>query len=171
MDLTDNTQYQILRQCPHCGPVLDVGTKVDLRIRISHALGVKYAVCVNLGIKVILILAKLTVKIGCGSQHALVGSRCGDGSCIHECHGRNLAILELASLSVREVSGRMTDTERIVCRRVSCAKARSAECGLHHGTGLKDGRCTAVSDQLHVNRHGSGIYAQGKLVRTNVLTL
>ena len=171
MDLADNAEHQVLRQRAHCRPVLDVRTKVDLCVRICHALGIKYAVRVNLGIEMIFVLAELTVEIGRRRQHALVCSRCRDGSCIHEGHGRDLTVLKLASLSVREVSGGVTDGECIVCRRVAGAKARSAEGRLHHGARLKDRCGAAVSDQLHVNRHGSGIDTQGELIRADVLAL
>ena len=159
MDFADNLQNQVLGKRTHSGPVLDIGSEVDVYGRIRYTLGVKYAVCVNLAVKVILIMVEITVKFGSRCQYALVCCGCGYGSCIHKSNGSNLTALQLGTFTVREVSGRMTDTEGVVGGCIACAEAGTAECCLHNRTGFQNSCCTTVPDKFHVYRHGSGIYA------------
>ena len=171
MDLADNLQHEIFRKRTHRRPVLDVGAELDLHIGIGNAVGVKHAVRVNIAVKMILVFSKLSVEVRRGSQHALVRRSGCDRPRIHQRNRRNLTVLELASLSVREVSCRVADAEGIVCRCVSCAEARAAECRLHNCTCLQNRSRTAVSDKLHVNRHGRRVYAQRKTVRADIASL
>ncbi len=159
MNLADYLENQVLRQRTHLRPVLDIGAKLYLHIRVSHALGVKDAVCINLAVEMIFILSDLPVKVRSRCQHSPIGSRSRNGTGIHQRNRRNLAVLELAALTVGEVPGGVADTESIVCRGITCTEAWSAESCLHDGACLHDGGGTAVSDQLHVYRHGSRIYA------------
>ena len=47
---------------------------------------------------------------------------------IHQRDGCDLAAGRLGTLTVGEVSGGVTDTERIVCGSIACTEARTAEC-------------------------------------------
>ena len=109
MDLRYNFQHKIICQCRHLRPVFDVWSKLDLNRRICHALGIKDTVLINICIKVIFVFAKFTVKFCCRCQNTLICRSCCNGTCIHQCNGRNLTILQLGALTVREVSCRMTD--------------------------------------------------------------
>ncbi len=159
MDLTHHLQNQILRQSPHLRPVLDIGPQLNLRIRICHSPGIKHTVGINFAVKMIPIFSKLPVELRGRRQHAPIGGGGGNGTGVHQRHGRNLAVLELASLTVGEIPGGMPDTERIVGRCIPGAEAGAAECRLHNGTGLHNGRRAAISHQFHVHRHGCGIHA------------
>ena len=65
----------------------------------------------------------------------------------------------------------MADAERIIRGCVPSAEARSAERSLHHRTGLHQRRAAAVFHQLHINRHGSGVYTQSKSIRADIFPL
>ena len=118
----------------------------------------------------VLVFSQLTVKIRGRRQNASVGC-CGcNGTGIHESHGGNLSVLQLASLPVREVSGGMADTEGIVGRRIPGSEAGAAEGRLHHCAGLQDGCRTAVADQLHIHGHGRRVNAQSKSARADAFT-
>ncbi len=159
VNLRHHPQNQIFRQCPHNRPVLDVRAKLNLHTLIRHALGIKDAVFVNISVKMIFIVADLSIKFGSRRKHTFVCRRRRNGSGIHERHGRNLTVLQLRALPVGEVSCGMPDAERIVCRRITRAEAWPAKCRFQHGACLQDCRRTAVFNQFHVNRHGCRIYA------------
>ncbi len=144
MDLTDHPQHQILRQLSHLRPVLDVGAQHNLRLRICHAVRVKYSVGINIAVKMIFVSADIAVKLRGRGQHTLVSSSGRNGTGIHQCYGRNLAALQLGPLPVGEIPCRVADTEGIVGRGIPCAEARSAESGLHYRAGLQDGSGAAV---------------------------
>ena len=65
----------------------------------------------------------------------------------------------------------MAEAESIVGRSIPCTEARAAESGLHHRAGLQDSGGAAVFNQFHIYRHGGRIYAQGKAVAADVLSL
>ena len=159
MDLGYHAKHQIFRKLGHCRPVLDIGTELDLHGRISHTVRIKDTVGINIGIKVILVFSDDTVKLGSSGKHAFVCRRSRNGTGIHKGNGSDLSALQLGALSVREVSGGMADTERIVCGRIACAEAGSAEGCLHYCPCLQKRCRTTVLNKLHINRHGSRIYA------------
>ena len=136
MNLRYHTQNQIFRKLCHCRPVFNVRTKLYFHFRICHSLGVKYSVCINISIKVILVFMNRSIKFcGCCKNTLVRCSSC-NRACIHQCYRRNLTILQLGTFSVREVSGRVTDTECIVCRSITSTKAGTTECCLHNRTGF-----------------------------------
>ena len=151
MDLGNHFQHQVFCQCRHLWPVLDVRTKLDLYRWICHALAVKDTVCINAAVKEILRIGKVFIHIGCCRQISLVGCGCCNGTCIHQCYGSDLSALQLASLTVREVSGRMTDGKCIIGRCISCTKTWSAECSLHNGTCFNQVCQTSVFRQFHID--------------------
>ena len=159
MDFGNHLKHHVFRKAAHRRPILDIGPEMDFHIRICHALGIKYTILIDFGIKVVFIFTKGPVEFGSGCEDTFVcGCGC-DGTGIHECDGCDLAVLQLASFPVGEVSCGMADTEAVVGRRISCTEAGSAESGLHDSAGLQDGGRTAVFNQFHINRHGSRIYA------------
>ncbi len=171
MNLRHHTQHQILRQCTHLRPVLDIRSKLDLHGFVRHAFGIKYSVGINIAVKMIFIFSDLSVKVRRRRQNAFIRRRSRDGTGIHQRHRRDLAALQLGALPVREVSRGVTDTERIVCRRIARAEAGPAECRFHHSAGLQNIRCLPVSDQFHINGHGCRIYAERKALRSDIAAL
>ena len=159
MDLGYDFQYHIFCQRCHFRPVFDVRTKLDLLIRICHALAVEYTVCVNRAVEVIFWIAEIYVHIGSRSQVSFVCCSSCDGTCIHQCYGRNLAILQFASFTVREVTCRVTDTQGIVCRCITCSETWSAECCLHDRTCCHQICQSAVSCQFYIDRSTCRVYA------------
>ena len=107
----------------------------------------------------VFIFSEVSVKLRGRGQHTLVGRGCRDGTGVHQGDGSDLSALQLASLSVREVSGGMADAEGVVCRGISRTEAGTAEGRLHDCARLQDRCRRSVFDQLHVNGHGSRIYA------------
>ncbi len=81
----------------------------------------------------------------------------------------NLAILDFGTFAVREVSGRMTDTECIICRSIPCTKARSAKSSLHNSSRFKKSCQNAILSQFHINRSTCRIYTQCEGICTNAL--
>ena len=152
MNLGYNLQHQILCKCRHLWPILDVRSKLNLNRRISHTLAVKYAVCINILIKEILLSSVFACEVLCRGQKALVRCSGCNGTCIHKCNGRNLTVLDFGAFTVREVSCSMTDTECIICRSITSAKARSAECSFYNCTCLKKVCQNTVFSQFHINR-------------------
>ena len=109
-------------------------------------------------------------KLRRGSQISLIRCCRRDGTGIHQRYGRNLTILDLGTFTVREVSGGMTDGERIVRRSVSCAEARSTKRSLDHGSCLHQICQSSVSRQFHVNRCAGRIYTQSKCVISDTVS-
>ena len=83
-----------------------------------------------------------------GCQETFVCCCCCDRSCIHKCNRRNLSILDLGAFTIREVSGGMTDAERIVCRCISCTKTWSAACSLNNRNCFKSTTRASCNDSL-----------------------
>ena len=171
MNLGNHLEDQVLRKRNHCRPVLDVRTELDLNRRIRNALAVKDAVLVDAAVEEVFRLAVLCIDICCCCQIALVYCCCCDGTCIHQRYRRNLSVLQFGTFAVREVSCGVTDTERIVCRSIACAEARSAECCLHDRTALDQFCESAVLSQLHVDRCTCRVNTECELVCTDVFVL
>ena len=82
----------------------------------------------------------------------------------------NLAVLELGAFAVREVSCRVTDRECVVCRSIAGTKARTAERSLHNRSRFHESSpLQPFLIKFHINRHGSRIHAQCKLIRFPML--
>jgi len=169
MDLRNNLHDQILRKCSHLRPVLNIRTKLDLYTRISYTLAVKYTIVINCLIKEIFLSCITTRIILCWSQETFVCCSCRNRTCVHKCNRRNLAILDFGTFAVREVSGRMTDTECIICRSIPCTKARSAKSSLHNSSRFKKSCQNAILSQFHINRSTCRIYTQCEGICTNAL--
>ena len=159
MNLGYHFQHQILWQRTHGRPVFNIRTKVNLHRRICHSFAVKDTILIDLLIKEVFRVAELYIQIRCGCQISLVGCCRSNGTGIHQCHRRDLAILQLGTFTVREVSGGMTDTETIIGRRITCTETRSAECGLKDCSGLHQHGCGTIFNQFHINRHGCRVNA------------
>ena len=136
MDLGYYLQYQILRQGPHSGPVLDIGAELDLYALVCHTMGIEDTVLVNIAIEMIFVFSEISIEVRCGSQHTLVGCSGCDGTGIHQSYGSDLAVLQLGAFTVREISGRVTDTECVIGRRITGTEAGTTERSLHDCTGL-----------------------------------
>ena len=159
MNLGNNFQDQVVCKCSHLRPVFDVRAKLDLYAWICYALAVKYTVLVDGFVEIVFMLRIASVKLLSRSKESFVCCCSCNGTCIHKCNRRNLAVLDLGAFTVREVSGCMTDTERIVCRCISGTEARSAECSLHN-CACSDKFCkNAVLSQFHVDWSTCRIYA------------
>ena len=170
MNLRYHFQNQVICQCRHFRPVFDIGTKLDFNRWICHTLAVKHTIFINCFIKVIFWIRINSFKFCCRSQAAFVGCCGSNRTCIHKCNRRNLSILNLGTFTVREVSGRMTNTEGIVGRSISGTKTRSAECCLHDCSCSDQGSQCSVLSQLHVNRSTCRIYTQSKCTIANTCT-
>ena len=127
MNFRNYFQYQIIGQCTHFRPVFDIWTKLNFCVRVCYTLAVKDSVFINCLIKEITRFRIFYIKIRCGSQVPLICCSCCNGTCIHQSNRRNLTILNLRTFTIREVSGRVTNTKRIVCRCISSSKARTAK--------------------------------------------
>ena len=99
-------------------------------------MGIEDTVLVNIAIEMIFVFSEISIEVRCGSQHTLVGCGGCDGTGIHQSYGSDLAVLQLGAFTVREVSGRMTDTECVIGRGISGTEAGAAEGCLHDCTGL-----------------------------------
>ena len=137
---------------------------MDLLIRVCYAVAVEDAVRIDIAVEMIGRSGVFHIQIGGCCQITFVCCCCRDGTGIHKSHGSNLTILKLTSLTVREVSGRVTNAEGIVGRCVACAEAGTAEGRLHDSAGLHKLCQSAVSGKLHVNRGAGRINTQSKLV-------
>ncbi len=167
MNLRDNLEHQIVRQRHHRWPVLDIRTKLDFDGRIRNALGVKHAVLIDLFIKEIFVLCKISVKLSGRCEIPFVCRRRRDRARIHQCHRGNLPALELRALAVGEIPRRVADGKRVVGRRVARAKAGTAEGSLEHRSGLHQLGGAAIFHKLHIDWHGRRIHAQRKRIRSN----
>ena len=164
MDLGNHFHDQVLRKRRHLRPVLDVWSELDLYVRICHAVAVKYSVCVNIAVEVILLSLVFHIHSCSRGQISFICSCCSNRTRIHQCYGSDLSALQLASLTVREVSGRMADRECVVGRCVSCTEAGSAEGGLHNSSCLKQICYRTILHQFHIYRHTCRIYAECKCI-------
>ena len=144
MDLRYHFQNQIVCQCAHCRPVFDVWSEFQFFVRISHTFAVKYTVLINCFIKEIFRSCVFYIQICSRCQITFVGSGCSDGTCIHQCYGSDLSILQFGTFTVREVSGCMTDTESVVIRCITGTETWSTECSLHNCTCLHDLSCGTI---------------------------
>ena len=160
VDFRDHFHDQIFRQRLHLRPVPDVRTEDEFRVRVRLAVRVKYAVLVNRFVEMIFVNTVSAVDVGGSREESLICCRRRNRARVHQCDRRNLAVLRLAALAVREVARRVTDGKCVVGRCVSCAKTRSAEACLHHCSRLNEFCRTAVPEQLHINRHRCRINAQ-----------
>ena len=109
VDLGNNLQNQILGKLRHSRPVFDVRSELDFYRRICHTLAVEDTVLVNLLVEVVCRFRVCSGELVCCGQESLVCCGCCNGTCIHQGNGRNLAVLDLGALAVREVSGGVTD--------------------------------------------------------------
>ena len=151
MDLRNNLHNKILRKCRHLWPVLNIGTKLDLYRRISYTLAVKNTIFINSLIKEIFLTCISSGIFLSRSKESLISSCSSYRAGIHKCHRRNLAILDLRAFTVREISGGMTNAERIVCRCVTSPKARSAESSLNYSTCFQQISQNTIFCQFHIN--------------------
>ena len=131
-------------------------------------MAVEDSVRINIFIEMIFLPFVLYIQVCGRSQVSLVRCCRCDRTCIHQRYGRDLSALQLASLTVREVSRSMADGERIVRRSVPCAEARSAECGLHNSSCLKEISYRTVFHKFHVNRHTCGVNAECKFICSDI---
>ena len=106
----------------------------------------------------------------CGGQKTAIERGCGDGARIHQGCTRDLTLTWLTALTVREVTGGMTDGERVVLRAVGCTEAWSAECGLHTYTVNHELVHRTDTVQLDHDRLGCRVYVKCKLTE-GLLTL
>ena len=133
-------------------------------------MAVEDTVCVNIFVKVIFLSFVFHIHVSCRCKESLICCCCCDGTCIHKCNGCDLSALKLRAFTVREVSGWVTDGERIIGRCISGTEARSAECCLHDRSRFhKVSNCTVLY-KFHVNRCTCRIYAECKFIRTNVMS-
>ena len=167
MDFRYYFQHQIVRQCAHRRPVLNVRAKLNIHRGIRHAVAVKYTVFINCLIKEIFRIAEIRINLCRCCQVPFICRSCRDRTRIHQRYRRNLSILQLTSLTVREVSGRVADTKCIVCRRISGAKAWPAECRLYNSSRLHQIRQLSVFRQFYINRRTCRVNAQRKFIRSD----
>ena len=122
-------------------------------------MAVKDAVRVNLAVKMVYRMAIFSRIICSRRKVPLVSRRSRNRPGIHKSHGRDLSVLDLGALTVREVTCGMTDGEGIVGRGVACAEAGAAECRLDNSARLHQIRQCSILRQLHVDRRAGRIYA------------
>ena len=171
VNLGNDLQHQIFRKRAHRRPVLDIRTEMDFHRGICHTMGIKYAILINLRIKMILIFADGSVEFSRRCQASLICRSRRNRTGIHQSYRSDLAVLQLGAFTVREVSCRMTDRERIVCRRIASTEARTAERSLHNSSRFQNRRRTAIFNQFHINRHGSRIHTQCELLISDIAAL
>ena len=167
MDLGYYFQNQILCQCRHFRPVFDVWSKLDLNGRICHTFAVKDTILINCLVKEVFLSCIFSGILFCGSQEAFVCCCCCNRSGIHKCNGRNLTVLDLGSLSVREVSGSMADTESIVGRCISCTETWSTKCGFNYSTCSKELCQDTIFCKFHINRRTCRINTESESICSN----
>ena len=112
----------------------------------------------------------LYIQYSCRSQEALVCRGRRNGTGIHQRNGGNLSALQLGTLPVGEIPGRVADGQRIVGRCISRAKAWSAERRLHDGTCPDQIRDRPIFYQLHIDRGAGRINAERKRPGADVLS-
>ena len=167
VDLGYYLQHQVFRKLTHCRPVFDVRAEFDLYGWICHTLAVKYAVLINTAVEEIFWFSELSIDVRGRCEIALVCCCRRDGTCIHQRYGSDLSALEFGAFAVREVSGRVADTECIICRCISCTEARTAKCRFYDCSALDQGSEAPIFCQLHIDRRTCRINTQGKLIGTN----
>ena len=131
MNLGHHLKKQVLWQRRHLRPVLDIRSKLNLNRRICLSLAVKHTVCVNILVKMIFLSCEFHIQVCRCCKEALICRSRRDGTGIHKRNRRNLSVLKLRALTIREISCRMADGQPIVCRSIPRPKARPAERSLH----------------------------------------
>ena len=170
MNLWYNFQYQILRKCWHCRPVFDIRSELDLCIRISHTMTIKYTICINLLVKVVFLSLVFYVHICCRCQETFICCCCCNWTGIHKCNGCNLSTLKLGTFTVREVSCRVANRKCIICRCISSSKAWSAECCFYNCSCFHKIRNCTVFHKFHIDWCTCRIYTKCKFIWANVMT-
>ena len=170
MNLRHHFKHQILCQCRHLRPVFNIRAKLDFYAWICNTLAVKDSILINSFIKEVFLMSVISGKFFRGCQETFVCCCCCDRSCIHKCNRRNLSILDLGAFTIREVSGGMTDAERIVCRCISCTKTWSAECSLNNRTCFKKICQDSISCKFHIDRSTCRINTECKCISSNACT-
>ena len=107
---------------------------------------------------------------GSRCQESFICCGCRNGTCIHQCYGCDLSALQLASFTVREVSGRVSDGECIIGRCISCAETWSTECGLHDRSCFHQCRNCSIFHKFHVNWCTCRVNTECKFIRTNIFS-
>ena len=64
----------------------------------------------------------------------------------------------------------MADRKCIVRRRITSSEAGTAEGGLHNGAGLHQVCHRSVFHQFHIDRRAGRIYAEGKFIRSDIMS-
>ena len=137
-DLGRHLQEHIVSKLLHLRPILDV--RAEAQCLFLLGLGPAVVNSCLVGLIVVVVLRNISPAIHglCRGQLSAVGCGCCDGTCIHQCHCGHLAVSRLGALTVREVSGGMTDGQCVVGRCVTGTEARSAECRTDHRTGIHE---------------------------------
>ena len=128
-DLRSDLEKDVIGHLLLLRPVLDVRSEAKRQLEICLPPALVYTVLVCLIIVVILRDIAPAVQLLGRGQLTAVGCGRGDGTSVHEAYGRHLTCARLRALTVREVTGRMTDRECVVRRCVAGTEARSTEGG------------------------------------------
>ena len=174
MDDGAQLDQQVFLQSGHLGPVLDVGTVAQLGGGIGLAEALIAALGVNgavIGVLQIVGRGRFVLEVGSGSQHAAVGCGGSDGTGIHQCDGRDLAVAGLGAFAVGEVTGGVTDGQCIVGRGITGTEAGAAECRLHDCTGLHQGGGGAVFGDSQIDGCRGSVNAHIKVAVADGLIL
>ena len=153
----------------HFRPVYDVWSEFDLYTWICFAKTIVNTVVINRLVKEIFRFCKLCINIHSGSKVSFVGCCSSDGTGIHQSNRCNLSVGYLGTFTVREVTGRMTDTKSLIAWHISCSKTWTAESGTNSGTSLHKVSNAAIFNQFHKDRLGCRINTQGEFIGTNGL--
>jgi len=101
-------------------------------------------------------------KISSRSKNSTVSSSCCNTSGIHKSDCCHLPIDRIRSVSIREISGCMSNTKSVISWCITCSKTRTATCSLNNSSSFyKSGNCTFVQ-QIQINRLRRWINRQGK---------
>ena len=94
MDLGDDLQHDVIGKSGHRRPILDVGTKLKLDLRMRDTLAVVNPLLVNGAVEVVRVLLEAFEAL-CAGKEALVGSGGCDGAGVHKSDGSDLSVLDL----------------------------------------------------------------------------
>ena len=170
-DLRSDLEKDVIGHLLLLRPVLDVRSEAKRKLEIGLAPALVYTVLVGLIIVVILRDIAPAVEFLGRSQLTAVGCGRGDGTSVHEAYGRHLTCARLRALTVREVTGRMTDRERIVRRCVTGTEARSTEGGTDDGTRIHEVCEQALAVEVGIDRLRGRVDAEIELAVANVSAL
>ena len=128
------------------------------RLRLAPA--VVNALFVNAGIVLIDGRRVFHIQIRRGGEPAAVGRSRGNGSCIHQGDGTQLALAGLGAFAVREVACGVADGELAVGRGVARTEAGAAEALADDRAGGDQIEDAPGLDEAGKSGHGAGIDVQ-----------